>query len=484
MIKRFVVVCFSLLFILQCTTLPCYACDEKISEDTIAQIIFGDDALKYQSNEKYSEKYKILMDAIYLCCEQSNNQGQKKIDYLKTHKIRCIPSLSKINVKQDCLMDCTHTSWESTYVDASVKDKRKKILNKSVNKVFDFGLFNNWFGSQSGECESFSALLYYSHILSDYLTNDPSETETNFKGKHFDGYSGIGFKVINNDKPSFSSDLKTNLNSRIEYSGLDSLGRAGTAYAVLSKENVSVKTPRENMTKIKPVGFQFDKYPKIVNSGMGAAYLFNRCHLIAHSFGGVEEEKNLITGTRYLNADLMKEIEDEVNDYLKHSDNHVLYRVTPVYNKDNLVATGVLMEAYSVEDNGDGISYNRFCYNVQPGVRINYANGKNEKVDVITYEESALPFVEINPNDVNLIDEMNKHLKVLFDKGETKITYDSMMSDINSVKARTKSVSSNNENEAKRYMQMKEIENEYFNILKRNIPQLLQKSDFFKTAFN
>ena len=79
---------------------------------------------------------------------------------------------------------------------------------------------------------------------------------------------------------------------------------------------------------------------------------------------------------------------------------------------------------------------------------------------------------------------MNKHLKVLFDKGETKITYDSMMSDINSVKARAKSVSSNNENEAKRYMQMKEVENEYFNILKRNIPQLLQKSDFFKTAFN
>lgn len=180
----------------------------------------------------------------------------------------------------------------------------------------------------------------------------------------------------------------------------------------------------------------------------------------------------------------MKEVEDEVNDYLKHSDNHVLYRVTPVYNKDNLVATGVFMEAYSVEDNGDGISYNRFCYNVQPGVRINYANGKNEKADVITYKEDVLPFVEINPNDVNLIDEMNKHLKVLFDKGETKITHDFMMSDINSVKAKAKSVSSNNENEAKRYMQMKELEHEYFDILKRNIPQLLQKSDFFKSSFN
>lgn len=303
-------------------------------------------------------------------------------------------------------------------------------------------------------------------------------------GKHFNGYSGNGYEIVKGDKPSFSLQQKEKLESYIDYSGLDALGRAGSVVACLSKKDVSIQTPRKKMTNIKPAGWQYDKYPKIVNSGMGAAYLYNRCHLIAHALGGVEEEKNLITGTRYLNADIMKPIEDDVYEYLKNSDNHVLYRVTPVYNNDNLIASGVFMEAYSVEDNGDGISYNRFCYNVQPGVRINYANGKNEKANLLTYDENAIPFVGINSNDKSLIDEMNNHLKILFDNSKTKNTYNSMMSQIDAVEADAKNIDSKYDNEARRFIEMKKLEQKYFEILKTNIPLMLQKLDFFKSAFN
>ena len=123
--------------------------------------------------------------------------------------------------------------------------------------------------------------------------------------------------------------------------------------------------------QVKPTGWHTVKYDQVEGK-----YLYNRCHLIGYQLTGENaNEKNLITGTRYLNVDGMLPFENMVADYIKETGNHVLYRVTPVFNGNNLLASGVQMEAMSVEDKGAGISFNVFCYNVQPGVEINYADG-------------------------------------------------------------------------------------------------------------
>lgn len=123
---------------------------------------------------------------------------------------------------------------------------------------------------------------------------------------------------------------------------------------------------------VKPSGWHTVKYPELIKD----RYLYNRCHLIGFQLAGENANtKNLITGTRYLNIDGMLPFEDEVADYVKETDNHVLYRVTPVFDGDNLVASGVQMEAESVEDDGAGVKFNVFCYNVQPGIGIDYATG-------------------------------------------------------------------------------------------------------------
>lgn len=123
---------------------------------------------------------------------------------------------------------------------------------------------------------------------------------------------------------------------------------------------------------VKPSGWHTVKYPELIKD----RYLYNRCHLIGFQLAGENANtKNLITGTRYLNVDGMLPFEDEVADYVKETDNHVLYRVTPVFDGDNLVASGVQMEAESVEDDGAGVKFNVFCYNIQPGIGIDYATG-------------------------------------------------------------------------------------------------------------
>ena len=226
MIKRITAFCLSLVLVSSVPITTYAACNNQQSETYVTQIIFGDNALQRQSDDNV----KLLMDALYLCSEQSDNLGQEKLDNLKLHKVRKVPSLSDINIKDDCLLDCAHNSWEYEYKNnVEIKNTRKKILNNSVNKVFDFGFINNLFGSSSGKCESFSALLYYSHILSDYLASDPSETTANVKGKAIEGYSGQPYVIINGDKPYFTAQEKKNIGSYYEYSGMDSYGRCGVA---------------------------------------------------------------------------------------------------------------------------------------------------------------------------------------------------------------------------------------------------------------
>lgn len=182
-------------------------------------------------------------------------------------------------------------------------------------------------------------------------------------------YSGNPYVELNGNVPYFTDEELTTTAFEL-YSELDSLGRCGAGYANICKEIMPTEE-RGSIGMVKPTGWHTVKYDCIADR-----YLYNRCHLIGYQLAGENaNEKNLITGTRYLNVDGMLPFENEVADYVKETGNHVLYRVTPIFEGDNLVASGVVMEAKSVEDNGEGVQFNVYCYNVQPGVTIDYATG-------------------------------------------------------------------------------------------------------------
>lgn len=182
-------------------------------------------------------------------------------------------------------------------------------------------------------------------------------------------YAGDPYVVVNNNQPEFAESEMTT-SSFETYSDLDVLGRCGIAYANIGQDLMPTEE-RGNISDVKPSGWQSVEY-----DGIDGGYLYNRCHLIGFQLTAENaNEKNLITGTRYLNVEGMLPFENMVADYIEETGNHVLYRVTPIYEGDNLVASGVQMEAKSVEDNGDGILFNVYCYNVQPSITIDYATG-------------------------------------------------------------------------------------------------------------
>ncbi len=203
----------------------------------------------------------------------------------------------------------------------------------------------------------------------------------------FDGL--LPYTVINGNVPSFSDDeIAGAVTSYEKYSPLDYLGRCGTAIASVGRDIMPTEE-RESIGQVKPAGWQLVPYDFI-----DGRYLYNRCHLIAFCLTGENaNEENLITGTRYMNATGMLPFENKVANYVDDTGNHVIYRVTPIYSGTNLIADGVHMEAYSVEDNGKGISFNIFCYNVQPGVTINYKNGDNELADPTPVPDGKVTFV-------------------------------------------------------------------------------------------
>ena len=202
--------------------------------------------------------------------------------------------------------------------------------------------------------------------------SDPPESSFEFYLEDVPAYSGTPYTVVNNNIPAFSSADLTE-ESFETYSELDFLGSCGTAYANISKDLMPTEE-RGSIGMVKPSGWHLIKYDWV-----DGKYLYNRCHLIAYMLAGENANtQNLITGTRYMNVEGMLPFETEMADYIKATGNHVLYRVTPIYDGDNLVAGGVLMEALSVEDNGDGVQFCVYCYNVQPGVIIDYATGDSE----------------------------------------------------------------------------------------------------------
>lgn len=189
-------------------------------------------------------------------------------------------------------------------------------------------------------------------------------------------YTDNPYVYINNNIPNFREEEYTT-KSFEKYSKLDDLGRCGVAYANICKEIMPKKDEkRESISEIKPSGWKNVKYDGIIDGN----YLYNRCHLIGWQLAGENANKqNLITGTRYMNVEGMLPFENLVDDYIeKNENNHVLYRVTPIFKEKNLVASGVQMEAYSIEDNGKGIQFNIYVYNVQPGIEINYLTGESK----------------------------------------------------------------------------------------------------------
>ena len=184
-------------------------------------------------------------------------------------------------------------------------------------------------------------------------------------------FSTEPFVEINNNIPFFTEKDYT-LEPFEIYSELDSLGRCGVTYANICIDIMPTEE-RGEIGHIKPSGWHTIKYDIV-----DGKYLYNRCHLIGFQLAGENDnEKNLITGTRYLNIDGMLSFENMIADYVKETNNHVLYRVTPIYTNDNLLADGVLMEAYSIEDNGKGICFNVFAYNAHPGIYIDYKTGES-----------------------------------------------------------------------------------------------------------
>lgn len=197
-------------------------------------------------------------------------------------------------------------------------------------------------------------------------------------------YNGAPYLEINDNQPTFTDEEKQSATFE-EYAPLDKEGRCGTASALVSEETMPTED-RGDISEVHPSGWQSTKYDFIDGKN-----LYNRCHLIGYQLTGENaNEENLITGTRYLNTEGMLPFENEVDDYIEATDNHVLYQVTPLFLGDDLVARGVHMQAYSVEDNGAGVSFNVYCYNVEPGVGIDYATGNSWEDDsTMTYGEDA-----------------------------------------------------------------------------------------------
>ena len=184
-------------------------------------------------------------------------------------------------------------------------------------------------------------------------------------------FSGETYVVIGDNRPLFDEEDITAVSYEF-YSELDDLGRCGYTMACIGKDLMPTED-RESISQVKPTGWKQKQYDFVDGKS-----LYNRCHLIGFQLTGENaNERNLITGTRYMNVDGMLPFENMVADYIKETGNHVLYRVTPIFQGDELVARGVQMEAYSVEDSGEGICFHVYVYNNQPGVTIDYATGHN-----------------------------------------------------------------------------------------------------------
>ena len=230
---------------------------------------------------------------------------------------------------------------------------------------------------------------------------NPPADDGSFDYSKVPEYSGENYYVVNNNNPYFTKDEITN-KSFESYSELDSLGRVGVVFASLAKDMLPTGD-KGSIGHIKPTGWVQKTYPSNI---VAQSQIYNRSHMIAWSIGGNDAKENLMTGTPYFNQIGMQIFESQVLDYIRETGNHVMYRVTPVFVGDNLLANGALMEAWSVEDNGDGICFCVFVYNVQPGVIIDYATGESSLPESDDTSDKSTATLVTNISDIKAGDKI------------------------------------------------------------------------------
>ena len=278
--------------------------------------------------------------------------------------------------------ESTVTSQDNTYAIEQLATIPSELLEASETAVSE---------PESGQPQENASDTQESQQVTSATDVPTGEGTSAFSLREIPAYSGTPYTEVNGNKPYFTeADLTTQ--SFETYSELDSLGRCGVAYANVGQDLMPTE-PRGEIGAVKPTGWHLVKYDNV-----DGKYLYNRCHLIAYMLAAENANpQNLITGTRYLNVQGMLPFETKVCDYVKNTGNHVLYRVTPIFDGDNLLADGVLMEAYSVEDAGEGICFCVFAYNVQPGIGIDYATGDNWAEGSGTYQSTVASVAEETP---------------------------------------------------------------------------------------
>ena len=250
---------------------------------------------------------------------------------------------------------------------------------------------------------------------------NPALSMPSFSASDVPAYTNQGYVEVNGNIPFFTPNQYVT-ESYEYYSPLDSLGRCGTVVASIGRDIMPTED-RESISSVKPTGWHSISYDKL-----GVTSLYNRSHLIAFRLTGENANKeNLITGTQYMNQTVMTRFENMVADYITETGNHVLYRVTPIFTGNNLVADGVLMEGWSVEDNGDGICYCVYLYNVQPGVEINYATGESRLLEIEVPDDAPNYILNTNtkkfhkPTCSNAASISDKNRKESYDTREALI---------------------------------------------------------------
>lgn len=278
--------------------------------------------------------------------------------------------------------ESTVTSQDNTYAIEQLAAIPSELLEASETAVSE---------PESGQPQENASDTQESQQVTSATDVPTGEGTSAFSLREIPAYSGTPYTEVNGNQPYFTEEELTT-QSFETYSELDSLGRCGVAYANVGQDLMPTE-PRGEIGAVKPTGWHLVKYDNV-----DGKYLYNRCHLIAYMLAAENANpQNLITGTRYLNVQGMLPFETKVCDYVKNTGNHVLYRVTPIFDGDNLLADGVLMEAYSVEDAGEGISFCVFAYNVQPGIGIDYATGDNWAEGSGTYQSTVASVAEETP---------------------------------------------------------------------------------------
>lgn len=278
--------------------------------------------------------------------------------------------------------ESTVTSQDNTYAIEQLATIPSELLEASETAVSE---------PESGQPQENASDTQESQQVTSATDVPTGEGTSAFSLREIPAYSGTPYTEVNGNKPYFT-EAELTTQSFETYSELDSLGRCGMAYANVGQDLMPTE-PRGEIGAVKPSGWHLVKYDNV-----DGKYLYNRCHLIAYMLAAENANpQNLITGTRYLNVQGMLPFETKVCDYVKNTGNHVLYRVTPIFDGDNLLADGVLMEAYSVEDAGEGICFCVFAYNVQPGIGIDYATGDNWAESSGTYQSTVASVAEETP---------------------------------------------------------------------------------------